>query len=133
MAFWVQVEPFMAFPSGFLLYVAGSRATFPATGKRPRSVSMSRMLFLVVFCAAFCLCETQLAGRASLDPLLTTISKAPELSSFYSLISSTGDDGKKPGPDLEERFNLREDSLNFTIFAPTNKVSHIALASEPLG
>lgn len=94
---------------------------------------MSQILFLVVFCAAFCPCESRLAGRASLDPLLTTISKAPELSSFYSLISSTGDDGKKPGPDLEERFNLPEDSLNFTIFAPTNRVSRLALASESLG
>lgn len=85
------------------------------------------LFFLVVLCAAVCLADIQLVGRASLDPLLTTISKTPELSSFYSLISSTGDDGKKPGADLEERFNLREDSLNFTIFAPTNRVSHLPM------
>ncbi|CAK4032928.1 Hypothetical predicted protein [Lecanosticta acicola] len=68
----------------------------------------------------------QTSGQ-KLEPLLTTISRTPELSKFYALIGSTGDDGRKPGADLEERFNLEGASRNFTIFAPTNN----AFASLP--
>lgn len=61
-------------------------------------------------------------ARASLDLLLTAISKIPELSTFYSLFEGTGGELGKPGPDFDERFNDPGIGLLFTAFAPKNDV-----------
>ncbi|KAK8162662.1 FAS1 domain-containing protein [Phyllosticta citrichinensis] len=53
------------------------------------------------------------------DPLLTTISNDPDLTTFYSLFNATGGQSGCPGPDLEERFNT-PDFGPYTAFAPTN-------------
>ncbi|KAK8183049.1 FAS1 domain-containing protein [Phyllosticta capitalensis] len=53
------------------------------------------------------------------DPLLTTISKDPDLSVFYSLFNATGGASGIPGPGLEERFNFPKIGP-YTAFAPTN-------------
>ncbi|KAL1636909.1 hypothetical protein SLS56_001006 [Neofusicoccum ribis] len=63
----------------------------------------------------------QQQDQQALDPLLTTISKDPELSIFYSLFNSTGGAEGKPGPALEERFNDARDGRRYTAFAPTNE------------
>ncbi|CZT21872.1 uncharacterized protein RCC_07738 [Ramularia collo-cygni] len=62
-----------------------------------------------------------------LDPILTSIAKNPNTSTFYSLFNGTGGASGKPGPDFEERFNDPSIGLSFTAFAPTNK----ALAELP--
>ncbi|GIZ42626.1 hypothetical protein CKM354_000588600 [Cercospora kikuchii] len=65
--------------------------------------------------------------QETLSPLLTTIKNTPELSVFYSLVSSTGGASGIPGPALEERFNNPNNSLQFTAFAPTNDAfSHVS-------
>ncbi|PPJ50599.1 hypothetical protein CBER1_05728 [Cercospora berteroae] len=65
--------------------------------------------------------------QETLSPLLTTIKNRPELSIFYSLVSSTGGTSGIPGPALEERFNDPNNSLRFTAFAPTNDAfSHVS-------
>ncbi|KAK7541001.1 uncharacterized protein J3D65DRAFT_617153 [Phyllosticta citribraziliensis] len=53
------------------------------------------------------------------DPLLTTISNDPDLTTFYSLFNATGGQSGLPGPDLEERFNVPNFGP-YTAFAPTN-------------
>ncbi|KAK7520344.1 FAS1 domain-containing protein [Phyllosticta citriasiana] len=53
------------------------------------------------------------------DPLLTTISHDPDLTTFYSLFNATGGESGLPGPDLEERFNTPNVGP-YTAFAPTN-------------
>ncbi|GME65861.1 hypothetical protein GTA08_BOTSDO00201 [Neofusicoccum parvum] len=70
---------------------------------------------------AWALPHPQQQDQQALDPLLTTISKDPELSIFYSLFNSTGGAEGKPGPALEERFNDARDGRRYTAFAPTNE------------
>jgi len=54
--------------------------------------------------------------------LLTAISNDPDLSTFYSLIKSTGGSSGIPAPTFEERFNSLADGRKFTAFAPVNSV-----------
>lgn len=78
---------------------------------------ISSLLFLVTLVAAFP------QRRDSLDPLLTSIGKVSDLSTFYSLFEGTGGDSGKSGPDFEERFNDPNNNLQFTALAPTNEAS----------
>jgi hypothetical protein len=64
--------------------------------------------------------DTDSAGH---DPVLTTIKNTPDLSIFYSLFASTGGSSGLPAPAFEERFNDLNQGLNYTVLAPTNKVS----------
>lgn len=76
------------------------------------------------------LCTLAVAAPTSktpLEPLLTTLSKTSGLSTFYSIFNGTGGGLGKPGPDFEERFNIPDVSLNFTLFAPTDEVSTLSL------
>ncbi|USP79746.1 uncharacterized protein yc1106_07020 [Curvularia clavata] len=60
--------------------------------------------------------------RATTDSvaILTAISQDPELSTFYSLLNSTGGASGIPGPPFEERFNSLADGRKYTAFAPVN-------------
>lgn len=78
---------------------------------------ISSFLSLVTLVAAFP------QRRDSLDPLLTSIGKVSDLSTFYSLFEGTGGDSGKSGPDFEERFNDPNNNLQFTALAPTNEAS----------
>ncbi|EUC45272.1 hypothetical protein COCMIDRAFT_95891 [Bipolaris oryzae ATCC 44560] len=66
--------------------------------------------------------SSSIVERATVDtlPLLTAISKDPELSIFYSLFNSTGGTSGIPGPPFEERFNVLADGRKYTAFAPVN-------------
>lgn len=81
-----------------------------------------KRICLVALLAA--LASSSIIERATVDtlPLLTAISKDPELSTFYSLINSTGGTGGIPGPPFEERFNILADGRKYTAFAPINSV-----------
>ncbi|KAH3992353.1 hypothetical protein HBI56_196510 [Parastagonospora nodorum] len=80
-----------------------------------------------------------LLGRDGTDssPLLTAISNDPDLSTFYSLIKSTGGTSGIPAPSFEERFNNLTDGRKFTAFAPVNsafqtlKPEVLAALTEP--
>lgn len=87
---------------------------------------MSRVLALLPFLltqSCWALPHPQQQAAQPLKPLLTTISRDPDLSIFYSLFKGTGGVEGKPGPALEERFNDDRDGRDYTAFAPTNEVS----------
>ena len=71
--------------------------------------------------------------RATTDSvaILTAISQDPELSTFYSLLNSTGGASGIPGPPFEERFNSLADGRKYTAFAPVNSVSRGSLMFCP--
>lgn len=89
----------------------------------PLVLALTSLLLFFSAPRAWALPHPQQQDQQALDPLLTTISKDPELSIFYSLFNSTGGAEGKPGPALEERFNDARDGRRYTAFAPTNEVS----------
>ncbi|KJX98175.1 hypothetical protein TI39_contig429g00031 [Zymoseptoria brevis] len=85
---------------------------------------MNSILHLSLLLCSLWSHTTQAAPAASgqaQDPVLTTVKNTPDLSTFYSLILSTGGDSGKPGPELEERFNDLKQGLKYTVLAPTNE------------
>jgi hypothetical protein len=78
------------------------------------------------------LSRSTLLGRGGTDsgPLLTAISNEPDLSTFYSLIKSTGGTSGIPAPPFEERFNNLTDGRKFTAFAPVNSVSSRSMFAQ---
>lgn len=62
-------------------------------------------------------------ANAQEQPLLSTIATIPDLSTFSTVVNSSG--GFQLNPALEERFNSALDTRKYTAFVPTNDVRHI--------